>query len=40
MPILLDTVFTKSDKANLTPKEQAVAVELCKEIVDMWSEKQ
>lgn len=40
MPIFLVTVFAKNDKANLTPKEQAAAVELSKEIVDMWSDKQ
>lgn len=40
MPIFLVTVFAKNDKANLTTKEQAVAVELSKEIVSMWSEKQ
>jgi hypothetical protein len=40
MPIFLVTVFAKNDKANLTTKEQAMAVELSKEIVSMWSEKQ
>ena len=40
MPIFLVTVFAKNEKANLTPKEQVVAVELSKEIVSMWSEKQ
>lgn len=40
MPIFLITVFAKNDKTNLTPKEQAAAVELSKEIVDMWSDKQ
>lgn len=40
MPIFLVTVFAKNDKANLTTKEQAVAVELSKEIVGMWSDKQ
>ncbi len=40
MPIFLVTVFAKNDKANLTTKEQAVAVELSKEIVSMWSDKQ
>ena len=40
MPIFLVTVFAKNDKANLTPREQAAAVELSKEIVDMWSDKE
>lgn len=40
MPIFLITVFAKNDKANLTPKEQAAAVELSKEIISMWSDKQ
>ena len=40
MPIFLVTVFAKNEKANLTPKEQAAAVELSKEIVSMWSDKQ
>ena len=40
MPIFLVTVFAKNEKANLSPKEQAAAVELSKEIVSMWSEKQ
>lgn len=40
MPIFLATVFTKSEKVNLTTKEQAAAVELSKVIVDMWSDKQ
>jgi hypothetical protein len=40
MPIFLITVFAKNEKANLTAKEQAVAVELSKEIVAMWSDKQ
>lgn len=40
MPIFLITVFAKNEKANLTPKEQAAAVELSKEIVSMWSDKQ
>ena len=40
MPIFLITVFAKSEMANLTAKEQAVAVELSKEIVAMWSGKQ
>lgn len=40
MPIFLVTVFAKNDRANLTPKEQAAAVELSKEIVNMWSDKQ
>ena len=39
MPIFLITVFAKNEKANLTAKEQAVAVELSKEIVAMWSDK-
>lgn len=40
MPIFLITVFAKNEKANLTPREQAAAVELSKEIVAMWSDKQ
>ncbi|MEP0964056.1 MAG: hypothetical protein ABJQ80_00985 [Lentilitoribacter sp.] len=39
MPIFLITVFAKNDKANLTAKEQAAAVDLSKDIVAMWSEK-
>ena len=40
MPIFLITVFAKNEKSNLTPKEQAAAVELSKEIIAMWSNKQ
>jgi len=40
MPIFLVTVFAKNEKANLTSKEQAAAIELSKEIVSMWSDKQ
>ncbi len=40
MPIFLVTVFAKNEKANLTQKEQAAAVELSKEIVSMWSRRQ
>ncbi len=40
MPIFLITVFAKNEKANLSPKEQADAVGLSKEIVAMWSDKQ
>lgn len=40
MPIFLITVFAKNERANLTTKEQAAAVELSKEIVSMWSDKQ
>ena len=40
MPIFLITVFAKNEKANLTAKEQTAAVELSKEIVAMWSDKQ
>jgi len=40
MPIFLVTVFARNEKANLTPKEQAAAVGLSKEIVSMWSDKQ
>lgn len=40
MPIFLITVFAKNEKANLTAKEQAIAVELSKEIIAMWSDKQ
>lgn len=39
MPIFLITVFAKNEKANLTAREQAAAVELSKEIVAMWSVK-
>lgn len=39
MPIFLITVFAKNEKANLTAREQAAAVELSKEIVAMWSDK-
>jgi len=39
MPIFLITVFAKNEKANLTAKEQAAAVELSKEIVGMWSDR-
>ena len=38
MPIFLVTAFAKSEKANLTAKEQEMAVELSKEIVSMWSD--
>ena len=40
MPIFLVTVFAKNEQANLTPKKQADAVELSKEIVSMWGKKQ
>jgi len=40
MPIFLVTIFAKNEKANLTTKERAAAVELSKEIVSMWSDKQ
>ncbi len=40
MPIFLITVFAKNEKANLTAKEQAAAVDLSKEIAAMWSDKQ
>lgn len=40
MPIFLITVFAKNEKANLSAKEQAEAVALSKEIVNMWSDKQ
>ncbi|WP_386172311.1 type II toxin-antitoxin system RelE/ParE family toxin [Sulfitobacter sp. R86518] len=40
MPIFLITVFAKNEKANLSAKEQAIAVELSKEIIAMWSDKQ
>ena len=39
MPIFLISVFAKSEKANLTSKEQASAVEFSKEIVAMWRNK-
>ena len=39
MPIFLITVFAKNEKANLSAKEQAIAVELSKEIIAMWSDK-
>ena len=40
MPIFLITVFAKNEKANLSAREQAEAVAMSKEIVNMWSEKQ
>ncbi|MEJ6399543.1 type II toxin-antitoxin system RelE/ParE family toxin [Yoonia sp. 208BN28-4] len=40
MPIFLITVFAKNEKVNLTTKEQAAAIDLSKEIVSMWSNKQ
>jgi hypothetical protein len=40
MPIFLITVFAKNEKVNLTAKEQAVAMDLSKEIVAMWRDKQ
>jgi len=40
MPIFLITVFAKNEKANLTAKEQAIAVDLSKQIIAMWSDKQ
>lgn len=40
MPIFLLTVFAKNEKANLTRREQLEAVELSKEIVAMWNDKQ
>ena len=40
MPIFLITVFAKNEKANLTAKEQAAAVDLSTDIVAMWSDKQ
>jgi hypothetical protein len=40
MPVFLITVFAKNEKANLTAKEQAAAVELSKKIIGMWSDKQ
>lgn len=39
IPIFLISVFAKNEKANLTPKEQATAVEFSKEIVAMWKNK-
>ena len=39
MPIFLVTAFAKNEKANLTVREQAMAVDLSKEIVSMWSDK-
>lgn len=39
MPIFLITIFAKNEKADLTPKEQATAVEMSKVIVSMWSNK-
>lgn len=39
MPIFLITVFAKNEKTNLTPKEQAAAVALSKDIVDMWKDR-
>lgn len=40
MPIFLIMIFAKNEKADLTPKEQAAAVEMSKAIVSMWSKKQ
>ena len=40
MPIFLITVFAKNEKANLSAKEQAVAVDLSKEIIAMRNDKQ
>lgn len=39
MPIFLVTVFAKNEKANLSPKEQAAAIELSKEIVSIWNDR-
>ena len=39
MPIFLISVSAKNEKADLTPKEKAAAVELGKEIVAMWRNK-
>lgn len=39
MPIFLVTVFAKNEKANLSPKEQAAAVDLSKEIVSIWNDR-
>lgn len=39
MPIFLISVFAKNEKANLTSKEQAAAVELGKKIFAMWRDK-
>jgi hypothetical protein len=36
IPIFLITVFAKNEKANLSPREQAVAVELSKTIISAW----
>ena len=36
MPIFLLTVFAKNEKANLTASEQRAAVELSKEIIEIW----
>jgi len=40
MPIFVVSVFAKNEKTNLTPKEQAAAVKLSKEIVSIWDEGQ
>ncbi len=40
MPIFLITVFAKNEKANLSRAEQQSAVELSKEIIAMWKDKQ
>ncbi len=40
MPIFLISVFAKNEKADLTPKEQAATVELGKETVAMWRDKE
>lgn len=36
IPIFLITIFAKNEKANLSPKEQSTAVELSKEIIEIW----
>jgi hypothetical protein len=40
MPIFLIAVFAGNEKASLTAKDQAAAIDLSKDIVTMWSDKQ
>ncbi|MYA89142.1 MAG: addiction module toxin RelE [Boseongicola sp. SB0662_bin_57] len=37
VPFFLVMVLAKNEKANLTPREQAAAVQQSKEIMSMWS---
>lgn len=36
MPIFLVTVFAKNEKGDLTPTEQAAAVELSRRIIEVY----